>query len=599
MGPTSRDDAVEEVRARTDIVALIGRYLKLKKVGSRYVGLCPFHAEKTPSFSVNPQRGFFHCFGCKASGDVFSFVMRMEGKTFPEALEDLAEKAGVSLPAHKRADPQVREQRRRGLDLLELACAFYERCLWTSGAGEQARRYLRERGLGEDIARRFRLGFAPPGWQNLQEHLQAAGAPPADAIGVGLLLQGRSGPYDFFRNRLIFPVVDLDDRVHGFGGRKMDPDDPGGKYINSSQGPLYDKSRVLYGLAQARADIQRSGRVVLVEGYFDVLIPTAHGVEGVVASSGTALTQGHAQVLKRFCDRAITVFDADAAGAKATYRAAEVLLEQDISPYLVTLPAGQDPDSFVRGQGGEAFADLIEQSRPSVEVLAGELLAEAGADVEARTRAVRKLMPILTACRDRVRRSAYLRSLAERFRIDERELRLALQESRSAAPRPDGPPPRELRSEPPDEIWPEDELYCLALVVQHPHLLVELERSGALVSFRAVVLRRLLEEMIRDPDSSPEARIAQIEDGALKTRLSATLVKEQEVPAGRADEALAGCVRKIRAVRLRAQERDLQERIARAAEAGQEEELRSLQRTKLSVAKELKALGVAVKTVAG
>ncbi len=268
---TSRDDAVEAVRSRTDIVALIGRYLKLKKVGSRYVGLCPFHGEKTPSFSVNPQKGFFHCFGCKASGDAFSFVMRMDGKTFPEALESLASAAGVELPDRQRVDPQKREHKQRLLDLLEVAAKFYEERLWHPQVGQVARDYLAQRGISSDLARRYRLGLAPPGWQNLCDHLRVQKREEGDSLEVGLAVRGNRGPYDLFRNRLIFSIIGLDGKVRGFGGRKLDPEEPGGKYINSSQGPVYDKSEILFGLDQARMEIQQTGRAVLVEGYIDVL----------------------------------------------------------------------------------------------------------------------------------------------------------------------------------------------------------------------------------------------------------------------------------------------------------------------------------------
>ncbi len=600
MSSDRRDDLVETVRSRTDLVELVGRFLKLKKVGSRYVGLCPFHAEKTPSFSVNPQRGFFHCFGCQASGDAFSFLMRMEGKSFPEALEELATRAGVELPARRRVEPGVRELRARLLALHELAADYYTEQLWSSEAGRIGREYLRERKLPEEVARRFRLGFAPPGWDNLGARLKRHEASAEDALAAGLVVQGQRGTYDAFRCRLVFPIVGLDGKVHGFGARKLDPEDRGGKYINSAQGPVFDKGEMLYGLEAARGAIQRTGRAVLVEGYFDALGLVAAGIENTVAGCGTALTEGHARLLRRFCESVVTVYDGDAAGQKASLRAAEVLLGQDVAPYAVELPEGHDPDTFVLERGPDAAQQLIDAARPTVEVAALRALARAGDDVEARTRGLRGLLPMLLACQDPVRQAGYTRWLAERFRVGEADLRKSLEAARGRRPLPppvagptrgpaagqdEGPPPRY-------------ELDAALRLLQAPALVRALDVRRALDDFQSLALRDALSAYVeaaeRGAAPSQADFLAGLPEG-LRQALAARLVEDAEPdPEGALDD-LKELFRRIRAAWLRVEEGKLQEGIHAAEQRGARDEMRELQALKKRVADEFAALGVAIR----
>ncbi len=595
MSPTSRDDAVETVRSRTDIVELIGRYLRLKKVGNRYVGLCPFHAEKTPSFSVSPQKGFFYCFGCQASGDSFTFLMRMEGKTFPEALEDLAARAGVDLPARRTVDPQKRERKQRLLGLLERAASFYEECLWRGEAGRIAREYLRSRGVSEDLARRFRLGCAPAGWQNLGDHLRRTDSSSDDALAVGLLVTGKGRPYDFFRNRLIVPITGLDDKVRGFGARKLDPEDQGGKYINSPQGPVFDKSDILYGLAPARPAIRRNSRVILVEGYFDVLSLVAVGIDEVAATCGTSLTEGHARLIKRFCERVICVFDADEAGLKASFRAAETLLGRDISPYMLLLPTGEDPDSFVRKHGREAFEELLAGARPTVEVLSDRMATDAGSDVEARTRAMKRLLPLLAACTDSVRLGGYLRLVAERFRIDERNIRESLQKQKRRNFSRQGPV-SSSDAEQPEERVSKKEIHCLSLLVQHPQLARIITENNVVDLVSSDTVRELLVGFLDKRDeSSPAARLSQIKHSAILEKLTAALMNADERSEESTREDLACTIKEIRMAKLQRNVGQLQERIEQSERDGRGEESRDLQVEKLRLSRELKALDLAIK----
>ena len=590
----SREDAVEAVRARTDITELIGRYLKLRKVGSRYVGLCPFHAEKTPSFSVNAQKGFFHCFGCKESGDAFTFLMRMEGKSFPEALSDLAARVGVALPERNPADVQAREQKRTQLEILQRASRFFEKQLWDSQDGVIAREYIKRRGVVEELAKRFRLGYAPAGWHVMENQLRQH---QSLDIGhaAGLIVKNRNGYHDMFRNRLTFPILGLDDQVHGFGARKLDEQDQGGKYINSPQGLVFDKSKLLYGLHCARQAIQKADRVILVEGNIDVISLVGCGIEEVVATCGTSLTPSHAQLLARFCSNVITVFDADTAGQKATEKATALLLSHGLSAYMLQLPQGEDPDSFVQKYGAEAFVNLVEQAKPTLEVLADRLAEEAGDHVEHRAKAVKQLIPLLEAIEDHVRRGAYLQQIARRFRVDERDLRREIEGG-------DNKRANTVRLVVRNEAklhknYADDEIRLVAVLLLYPELVQSLPMNDLESGFGSQDLAELYKKVIKQTIAySPSTLLADLDED-LRSRVSEEMMKASEWSSEQALEHLDLPLRKIRAIHLHKHQLRLRERIERARREGQTDEYRTLRTSEMEVARQLKALGLPIKQI--
>ncbi len=359
------DDVIAEVRERTSIVELASRYTALKRTGRNHQGLCPFHSEKTPSFSVSEERGVFYCFGCQASGDVFKFVMLKDGLTFPEALERLAREAGVELP--KRAADDRREQgRERLLRVNGFATKFFQRALWESPAGAAAREYLARRKVREDTARSFELGYAP--LEGLSQGLEKAGAPMADAESIGLI--GRStrgaGWFDRFRHRLMFPITDLAGRTIAFGGRQLG-DGEGPKYLNSSDSALFHKGRSVFGLAAARDAINEERRVILVEGYLDVIALAQAGIRNVVAPLGTALTSDQIRLLRRFTDDFLVLFDADRAGIAAAARSFIAFAEVGIFAEAGFLPEGHDPDTYVNEVGADRMRKLFEDRTPLVD----------------------------------------------------------------------------------------------------------------------------------------------------------------------------------------------------------------------------------------
>ena len=360
---------LDELRARISLSDLIARRVKLTRRGREFVGLCPFHSEKTPSFTVNDDKGFFHCFGCGAHGDVIGFTMQGTHLSFPDAVAQLAAEAGLEVPV-ATPEEREREQRRAGLlEAMEAACGFYERMLH-SAEGDAARAYLAGRGLTDETVSRFRLGFAPGG-NRLGAELTSAKMPES-LLAEGGLVRRRDdgGSYDFFRSRIIFPIIDHRGRVIAFGGRIIGDGEP--KYLNSPDTPLFDKRRTLYGLATARAAAHEKGRVIVTEGYMDVIALAQAGLAEAVAPLGTALTESHLHMLWRLAAEPVLCFDGDGAGARAAVRAAEralPLLAPERSLAFVTLPAGEDPDSLVRTHGPAAVERLVAGARTLAEAI--------------------------------------------------------------------------------------------------------------------------------------------------------------------------------------------------------------------------------------
>lgn len=356
-------DEVREIKSRLDIVDVIGDYVALRRQGNALWGLCPFHREKTPSFSVSPERSSFHCFGCNKGGDIFTFVMEMEGMTFTEALEALAARAGVTLT--KRRGDQGNAGAKKSADrraILEEANAFFRKSLVGAG-GAPARAYLERRAVEQTLAARFELGWSPQAWTALVDHLASLGRSADDAVNAGLAGQGVRGLYDRFRGRLIFPVRDEMGRLAGFGGRLIDGE--GAKYVNSPEGDLFNKRRLLYFLHQAKKSVREKRRVILMEGYMDVIRAHEKGFTEAVASLGTALTEEQTVLIKRFADLCYISYDADAAGQEAALRGMYLLQERGVEVRVISLPEGQDPDDVLRAEGGETlFGELIERANP-------------------------------------------------------------------------------------------------------------------------------------------------------------------------------------------------------------------------------------------
>ncbi|MCB1522351.1 MAG: DNA primase [Hyphomicrobiaceae bacterium] len=410
---------LDEIRARLPVSGVVARKVALKKKGREYAGLSPFKSEKTASFFVNDQKGFYHCFASGEHGDIFTFLMKTEGLSFPEAVERLAEEAGVPLPAKTERDEQREDDRVRLYRLLETAQAYFETAL-KRPEGAEARRYLARRGLAPETITRFRLGYAPNSRSALKEHLSNAGFTADDMARSGMLISGDDIPvaYDRFRNRVMFPITDLKDRVIAFGGRALDPDQPA-KYLNSPETPLFHKGHVLFNAARARPLAFERERLIAVEGYMDVVALAEAGFGEAVAPLGTALTEDQVKLMWRMVPEPILCFDGDSAGRKAAHRAIETVmpnLRPGISVSFAFLPDGLDPDDLIRQQGAAAFETVLGRARPLAEVLfEREWLAGEWTTPERRARLEQRLREIVATIADAAVRDQYERDMRQRL----------------------------------------------------------------------------------------------------------------------------------------------------------------------------------------
>lgn len=411
------EDVLEEIRQKCDIVNIISEYIQLRHTGKNYQGLCPFHHEKTPSFSVNREKQLFHCFGCKAGGNVFNFIMLMEKTDFLGAVELLAAKAGVKLNSEKKSEKDV----------------FYEANLWAnryycslllkSRSGHIARSYLAKRGISSKTAEAFRLGYALSGWDRLLKALLQKGVKAKTLEDVGLIIPKKNGGYyDRFRNRLIFPILDRYGKVIAFGGRVMDDSLP--KYLNSPETVVFSKSRSLYGLYTALKKMREKRQVLMVEGYFDVISLYQAGVENVVASLGTALTTEHAKILSALVDEVIIAYDGDAAGEHAAVRGMEILAKAGLTVKILSWPSGYDPDSYVQEHGKEAVEDLLTEALPWLEYSFNHLLTGYEAfDLVKKKNAFAECLILLKKIPNVIERDEYIRLAAQKLGLAEKELR--------------------------------------------------------------------------------------------------------------------------------------------------------------------------------
>lgn len=414
-------DKVREVAERLSIVDVIGEYLPLKRSGANYTGLCPFHGEKTPSFNVNPAREIFHCFGCGAGGDVFAFVMRIEGISFPEAIKKLAARAGVTIEERPltQAELKAKGERETQRAIMLMAAQYYREALTRKPEGADGRQYLQRREVEPEIAAAYGIGFAPQRRDSLVQAIKAAGYSLEMAATLGLIKQGERGSwYDLLHNRLIFPIRDPQGQPIAFAGRVLDNALP--KYINSPESPIYRKSSTLFGLDLALREIRLASAAIIVEGYFDHLALYRAGVKNVVATCGTALTDGHIALLKKHAERVFLLFDGDNAGRKATVRAMELCMEQRLPAYVITLPNGEDPDSFLAANSVDAFRERVEAAKPAFAQFLHWLLTKTPpSSADNKTRLAQEIMPRLGKIAEPIERSLYEKEVCRLLDIDD------------------------------------------------------------------------------------------------------------------------------------------------------------------------------------
>jgi DNA primase len=410
------ESVVDEIRARASIEEVVGEQVPLKRAGKEFKALCPFHHEKTPSFYVVPTKGFYKCFGCGESGDVFTFLMKRGGVSFQDAVRDLGTRYGVEVP-DPRLDGREEEPHRILYEAVAFANDYFRRNLEDADGGEKVRRYLAERDIPAAAIERFGLGYAPDGWRGLRAEAHRHGIEDEVLLAAGLIKESERGeePYDRFRDRLIFPIAELSGRVIAFGGRILGRADHAPKYLNSPETSIYHKGRLLYGLNWSKGAIRRTGSALVVEGYMDYVALAGRGIEHVVAPLGTAMTVEQANLLSRYTGKALLLYDSDTAGLKATFRTADALLHAGVHPLVVSLPAGDDPDDIVRRGGAEALAPHLDAATDVLERKLA-MLEERHFfdDIEGIRRALDRLLPTLRATSDPALRDIYTARVAQR-----------------------------------------------------------------------------------------------------------------------------------------------------------------------------------------
>ncbi len=582
-------DIIDTVRDRTDIVEVIGRHVALTRRGKNFVGLCPFHQEKTPSFNVVAERDIFHCFGCGTGGDVFKFLMLLEGLNFVEAVRELAGPAGVTIEERELTPAERRAMRERAtlFEVLEAAQRFYEAELWTKASGGPARAYLERRQITEETSRAWSLGWAPGGWTRLVDQLHRDGFSPEQLAEAGLARpRNHGGFYDTLRERLVIPIRDERGRTIAFGGRLLEGDGP--KYLNTPETRLYQKSRVLFGLDVARAAIAKKGRALVVEGYFDVISLRQAGFEETVATCGTALTPDHLEKIRRLSRDVLLLLDADEAGQRAAERTLEAFVEASIQPWRVTVPGAKDPDELVRESGPEALTEAIDRRQPLFEWVVARRLDRYGASTMSRDRVLDEVLPLLAKAGD----DLLTYRVSARLGVSEATVKQRLREFlRRPRERPD-----ETAAAPAPQGWRPhvDMVHLMWLLVHQRDGVADLlaRADPALFDGHAEVKPTLARLLSGEPVASV---IDETGDPGVKRTLLAVVARDQLYTAEQAPRAIVDVLVRLTQPLRAAHLARIQEDVTRLESEGRYDELADVVREKMELQRREKALEQALR----
>lgn len=564
------DEKISEIRERSSIVEVISDHLTLRKVGRNYVGICPFHAEKTPSFTVNEEKGIFHCFGCGVGGNVFNFLMHYNHLSFPEAVESLGRRYGIAVESsHPTGGGGAVEAKEHLYRLNERAAAYFHEVLFGHPEGKRALEYLKMRGIESQIARRFYFGYAPPGGQGLTGFLKKEGLSLRDAVLLGLLSEKGLGRYgEQFFDRLIFPIVNPGGKVVGFGGRVIGEGLP--KYLNSSETPLFHKGSNLYGLFQAKEVVRTVDRMLVVEGYLDVVALSQAGVSYGVATLGTALTPSQVRILGRYSKNVIVLFDGDEAGRKAAARSFEVFLEGGLLGRAAFLPRGEDPDSFVRSQGKSALEQIVDQAVPLADYYFTQLEEEHGKTLEGKSRIAQEVSRVLAKVQSPFEHELLTRRAVDSLGIREEMLRRFVTE-RKASPPSGQDRPRQVESR---EDLAESSLVTLMLrfpsVVRHVDQVRELERLMS-PKWKGIFQAILSEWKARgEVDAVCLTQGMSLEQAS---QVTALMLEGENIPETESEKMMHDCLAHLQRRYLRVLEEELRQAI-RVAEEKKDEKVK-------------------------
>lgn len=572
------EDVINQIRDRTDIVDIVGQHVSLTRAGQNLKGLCPFHQEKSASFTVSPSRQIFHCFGCGAGGNVFTFLTRITGASFPETVRDLGRRVGIEVQ-QPAADPGSQSQQgRRTEQVNQLASRWFIDNLRDERIGSEAREYLAGRGIWQSTIDQFGIGVAPAAWDGLLKAMTKQGFTPQDLASAGLAIprENGTGHYDRFRGRVMLTITDLRKRVVGFGGRVLGEGDP--KYLNSPDTLLFKKGQTLFALDVAREAIVRTKTVIVVEGYFDAIALHQAGLTHTVATLGTALTPEHVQVLRRFASKVVLLFDPDAAGIRAALRGLDLFVNSGLGVKVVTLPSGDDPDTYVRKEGSDAFARL-EQQAPSLLDFALEhsVKTAEGSTIEGRIRSVDEILRILQKSEHPIEREERIRLVAERFGINQQRLidryPALRDQSRHGSSRPTSVPPQPAA---PKSAPEERDLVYLLLQGQLSPADLRRLRSEA---FSVPACRRIVERALATLEPDGRVGIRRVLDSVVDDPECGSLATELSMREEHFDDLRAhiqGCLNTIDRKRAEAVLRDLIAQLKAAEREGRVEDARAL-----------------------
>ncbi len=557
------EDKISEIKNAADIVDIVSEAVLLKKAGKNHLGLCPFHSEKTPSFTVSPDKQIFYCFGCGTGGNVFSFLMKQEGLSFPEAVRVLGKRYGIDIPERPLSPEQKRKisERESLFDINRRAMEFYHQTLKDSGAGQVARSYLEKRGISQKTIDNFKLGYAREGWNHLLNFFLKQRISPMLLEKSGLILpkKNKSGYYDRFRNRILFPIFDASMQVVGFGGRVLDDSLP--KYLNSPETLIYNKRRSLYGIHRAKEKCRSAGSVFIVEGYLDVLALHQHGIENSVATLGTALTPDHVRFLTRFAGSMVLVYDSDDAGIRSAkrcidtfwkehvdFRRQDVYREENADTHILVLPAGHDPDSYMFEKGPELFLDAAASAPGIITFLMNCAIDKYGLSTEGKVSIIKEMQAPLAAINDRVAQGLYIQKLAERLGIAENAILERISQvsaqitqrgfAYDGTPAYPDPANRSGDVRPASEgahaqmvaIGNRFERQIIAMMLQFPDIVPEVDKLDALNYFDNEILKNIGEYILASNLTSAD-RVSELMsrvDSQQKQTLIASLAMEDE-----------------------------------------------------------------------
>jgi DNA primase len=577
------DALLDRIREANDIVSVIGDYVVLKKAGRNFKALCPFHTEKTPSFMVSPEKQIFHCFGCGAGGNVFNFLMKYENISFPEAVRMLAKRAGISLPKiTKTGKEEIQtKEKERLYHLNELVANYFHNLLLKSPQGKKAYEYLKERGLHKESIEKFKLGYAPFSWDRLLFHLRERGF-ERELLTKGGLLTSQEKPY--FWNRIIFPILNLQDRVVGFGGRALGKNEP--KYLNSPETSVYYKGKILYGLNWAKEAIRSKGEAVVVEGYMDVILPHQEGFRNFIASMGTSLTPGQVYRLKRFSTQVTMLYDADAAGMQTTLRGLDLFLEQGVKVKVTSLPRGYDPDTFVLDKGKEAFSKLLSQALLFQAAPLIEWRFQLAKDrfdpkkVEGKIAIAEDLLPTIAKEKSLIRQREEIRWLSQELSIEEEILWLELKKIRRG--RPFSREALKVGSQPSDLLL-KAEASLIQLLLKDESLTPLVQEKLGPDDFVHPEYRKIAQAIFdlsaREESLSPARIMDQLKDENSSQILTSLLMEKKEYP--RKERVLNDLIKIIRDSKLKLEyqrlEKEIREVLEKKGAISQEKRMRYLE----------------------